>query len=262
MRTIINFGMVSSALAFSAIEEDARGLVDPGRYESVFAGPDGRVSNLIQKEYKKPPTKKSSVMAPLQKQSDSYVAKLFHTVESYLPAFSLVQTRDWSQWFSPFSTTEAAKSASLKLAAAQEALADKEAATKSKIEAFKNEIQLQIESAKSEKRRLDERLAQRGSLLQIRTDFAQHEIEKINEMSRHWKLDADRIAHIDLNAEPDAAVVAAMTKVESDKKKMRRIEAAIQKDLEAVESDEAVVVAQQAQLRKEKQLREYATGKV
>ncbi len=257
MRILQSFLAVGLSSALRELDEDSRGVVDPSHYESVFSGPDGRVSNLIQvqKTLSRRPRNVTTVEGP---DDDSVFDKLKKYI---IPDMSLMQTRDWSKYFAPFSSVEAAKAASVQLASSEEALADKEAMTKSKIDAFKNEIQLQIDEAKKEKKNIDERLAQRGSSFmqtQLRTDFAQRELEKINEMARQWKVDADRLGHTDLasNMEPNAAVVAANTKVEADKKKMNRINAAIEEDLAAVENDEAVVAAQQNQLRKQRQMKE------
>lgn len=251
MRFLNTIITVCSVSALHDLDDDSRaGMVDPARYESVFSGPDGRISNLIQVVHK-PSLKKKELKKATPGKS------FLDTVYDSIPSLSFVQTRDWSKFFAPFSTVEAAKAASVKLAASEESLSDREAMTKSKIDAFKNEIQLQIDEAKKEKKSIDERMAQRGSsFAQLRTDFARKELEKINELSRQWKVDAERIAHAELASmnEPNAAVVAATTKVEADKKKMNRINAAIEKDLAAVENDEAVVAAQQNQLRKHRQM--------
>ena len=236
------------SLSLIGVEEDTHGLIDPSSYASVFEGPNG-ASNLIQIDILNHP--KKPIISP--------------------PASFLQRNDDTSQWksfFTPFSSLEEAKSASVKLAASEEALGDKESITRSKIEAFKNEILTEIDSARHEKKQIQDRLAQRGSSIQsfssssfVQLDQTTHrEIEKINEMARGWKLAADRLSHSDLssNDNPNAALIDANTKVEADRKKLNRLSLVINDDMKKVENDAAIVIAQEGQLRKDKQIRDYA----
>jgi hypothetical protein len=158
--------------------------------------------------------------------------------------------------FHQFSNLDQVKTAQVRLEQAQEQLADKEQITRSKIEVFKQELENQIATAQKEKREADERIARRGGLgssfTQLGNDFATRELDKVNNMQRAWKLAADRLGHMDLNAiEPNAKLVEANSRVDADRKKMKRISEKIQDDLKMVENDASIVAADQNRLKKE-----------
>ena len=207
------------------IEEDYHGLTDPATYErSVFSGAETYEPNRIERR-----------PAPS----------------------SFVQTTDWQHFFEPFGSLEEAKAAQLKESAADEAETDHENLTRTKIEAFKADLQAQVDSARKERKESQDRLA-RGpsSLIQsgsLQPDFAARELQKISEMQRGWKLGADRLGHSELASvnEPNAALIDANSRVEADRKKLGRLTALVNADLERVDNDASVVANQQAKLRKE-----------
>jgi hypothetical protein len=131
---------------------------------------------------------------------------------------------------------------------------------------FRNELENQIATAKKQKRAAEERMAKRGggssfsSFVQtgLSTDFQARELEKISEMQRSWKLAADRLAHAELasSVEPNAALIDANTRVEADKKRMARLSAIINEDLDRVARDASLVAADEDRMKKEQALRD------
>jgi hypothetical protein len=187
---------------------------------------------------------------------------------------SFVQIDDFEssrQFMRPFASLQEAKAASVKLEADKEQLADKVAINQSKIEVLRNEIQSQIQSAKREKQEAEERIAKRGmassflqdglapdSFIQTGLDVTARELERVNEMQRSWKLAADRLAHTDLaSEEPSAALIDANSKVEADKKKVARLEAKVNEDLEKIQKDVSVIAAQQDQTKRARATRDF-----
>ena len=198
----------------------------------------------------------------------TYEAAVFGASERYSTPSNLLQRNKGSfvqKYSSPFSTLEQVKVAQVHLEQAEEQRADKEQITRSKIEVFKQDLENQIAAAQKEKKDADERIARRGGLggssssfSQLGTDFTTRELEKVNGMQRSWKLAADRLAHMDLNSiEPDARLVDANSRVDADRKKMKRISAKIEEDLRKVENDASLVAADQARLKKEQAAREH-----
>ena len=225
------FGRSASLLG---VQEDSYGLVDPASYaNSVFTGSEtyATPSNLFQRN-----------------------AQRDNSAPRRSPKTSFLET---TNFFTPFGSLQEAKSAQLRIEAADEARADKDSITRTKIEAFRAELESQVDAARKEKKDAQERLARKGgsSFVQTRLalDFASREFAKINEMQRVWKLNADRLGHSDLASvnEPSAALIDANSKVEADRKRMSRISAAVTADLEKVDNDAAIVESQQARLKNE-----------
>ena len=229
------------------VQEDVHGLADPATYESaVFKAPESYSSSyrskpsssFLQSSAVESVDLSSPVRAALRK-----VEQLIHKPLSLLQTKSGSASR-WTNFFNPFSSLQEAKAAQIRLTASEEQLADKEAITRSKIEVFKTELQSQIDAARKEKKAAEERMAKRGlassSFVQtaLQSDMTSRELEKINEMQRSWKLAADRLAHSELASvtEPDAALIDANSKVEADRKRINRLTALVNADLQEAES--------------------------
>ena len=228
--------------------EDTHGLADPASYQGVFASPSAysTPSNLLER-----------------KNIDRIVSHKPHSKSSLLQT----KTENLDSIMNPFSSLQEAKSAALKLQASQEQQQDKTAMLRSRIDVFKSELESQIAAAKKEKHLAEERLAKRGfgpmgssSFVQtaLSTDFQTRELEKISEMSRSWKLAADRLAHADMGSvvEPNAALIDANTRVETDKKRMTRLNAIINEDLDRVARDASLVAADEERMKKEQAMRD------
>jgi hypothetical protein len=195
----------------------------------------------------------------------TYEADVFGSPERYTTPSNLLQRNKGSfletkSFFRPFSTLEEAKSAEVHLQQAEEQLADKQQITRSKIEVFKQELENQIVSAQKEKKAAEDRIARRGGLgsssssfTQIGSpDFEARELDRVSKMQREWKQAADRLGHLDLNAiEPNAKLVEANSRVDADRKRMKRITEKIDEDMQKVENDASLVAADQERLKKE-----------
>ena len=244
------------------VHEDRHGLVDPSMYEKAFRDS----SNLIQiaHDHRSPHHKTTihpkSALSGFLDNINFAVGKL---QSLFTPSFVQLDMH-------PFSSIQEEKAAAVRLAANEEALNDKQSLLRSKIEALKNEAQNQISAAHREKQEIEERMARRGvapgaglssSFLQskLSIDKTQRELEKIHELARSWKVAADRFAHADLAsvAEPDAAVIEASSRVEADRKKLKRIENMVNADMQKIEKDSAIVAAQRAQMKRQKAMSEF-----
>lgn len=239
----------------SALSEDDHRTESSDWKNSVFSGSESYSTNLMQSSRigRKRHVPHSSFVqevdfsAPVR----DALSKVHELAQNDEPA-SFLETTDWKRLFTPFSSLEESKAAQLKIEAADEALAEKEAITGTKIEAFKSELESQIDAARKAKKLAQENLA-RSSFLQrgLAPDFASREFAKINEMERGWKLAADRMGHAELASanEPSAALIDANSRVEADRKKMNRISAMVTADMQKVDNDESIVQSQQAKLR-------------
>ena len=221
--------------------EDSHGLADPTSYQEVFNSPGvySTPKNLLERKHTNRVT--------------------FHGPSSFLQTKASME-----QFLHPFGSLQEAKAAALKLQTAEEQRQDRTAMLRSRIDVFKSELESQIANAKKEKHLAEDRMAKRGmgpsSFAQtaLRTDFQARELDKISEMQRSWKLAADRLAHADLasNVEPNAALIDANTRVEADRKRMARLTAIINEDLDRVARDASLVAADEERMKKEQALRD------
>ena len=239
------------------VHEDRHGLVDPSVYETAFRDS----SNLIQIAHTHSPQKSpQDALTGFLDNINSAVTKL-QSILSPAASTSFLQTKQ----VRPFSSLQEEKMAEVRLAANEQALNDKQSMLRSKIETLKNQVQDEISAAHHEKQEIEERMARRGvapgaglssSFVQTKlsTDKTQRELEKIHEMARAWKVAADRFSHAELAsvAEPDAAVIEANSRVEADRKKLKRLEALVNVDVEKVEKDAALVNAQRIEMKKQR----------
>lgn len=240
------------------VHEDRHGLVDPSVYEPAFRDS----SNLIQiaHEPHRPRKSPKDTLTGFLDNINFAVNKL-QSLFTSSPSSSFLQTTD----FRPFSSVQEEKVAEVRLAANEEALNDKQALLRTKIETLKNQVQDQISAAHHEKQEIEERMARRGvapgaglssSFVQTKlsTDKTQRELERIHEMARAWKVAADRFSHAELAsaAEPDAAVIEANSRVEADRKKLKRLEAMVNMDIQKVEKDAAIVNAQRIEMKQQR----------
>ena len=244
------------------IDEDVRGLADPASYEKAFVSPGEYTTptNLLErKDHRRPAAfvQKTDLSAPVI----AAIQEIERLENDQPSSFLQTVSTKWKNFFTPYASLDEAKSASLRLEASQEQENDKASILRSKIDVFKNELESQVETAKKERKAAEDRMARRGSFVQtmLQQDFQARELEKISEMQRNWKLAADRLAHTDMaSAEPNAALIDATTKVESDKKRMLRLNKIIEEDMEKVERDSSIVAAEQAKMKKEQALRDFA----
>lgn len=264
--------------SFGVEESHRHGLADPATYEgAVFKAPESYSSNLLEKgSFVQTAVENVDFAAPVRDALRQVQRQLGNQPTSFVQLYGQDGPK-WSNMFRPYSLEEA-KAASVRLASDKEKLADRQSIMRSKLEIFKTELQSQIESARKEKQAAEDRMAKRGmgpssfvqngkgispdsSLVQTSVaarDIATRELEKINEMQRSWKLAADRLAHAELaSAEPNAKLIDANSKVEADRKRINRLQTLINEDMERVEKDASIVVAQQDQMKKTKAERDF-----